>query len=48
MDDKTLKTFEDFLAEHPEINAEWGEFIEPDVQDAEKDLYAFLLSYIFM
>lgn len=41
-------TFDEFLAEHPEIDPEWREFIEPVIQKTEDGLYAFIMSYIFM
>lgn len=48
MDNKYTMTFDEFLAEHPEIDPEWRSFIEPVIQSNEDSFYSFIMSYIFM
>jgi hypothetical protein len=48
MDSKYLKTFDDFLKEHPEIDPSWQPFIEPAIQTVEDQIFAFIMGYIFM
>lgn len=43
-----LFDFEVFLKEHPEVDPEWGSFMEPIFQNADDQMYGFIMSYIFM
>ena len=42
-----LKT-EDYFARNPEINDEQKEVIKHKIEDADYDMFAFMMSYIFM
>jgi hypothetical protein len=39
---KYFKAFDQFMEEHPELNPEWREFVEPRIQKTEKDFFSFL------
>ena len=45
---KYLLNIEEFLARHPEINDDIKELAKNDIADADFDLFAFIMSYIFM
>lgn len=49
MDDtKYLKTYDDFLQQHPEVDPADRAFMEPVIQGADDSIYSFIISYIFM
>jgi hypothetical protein len=41
---KYFKAFDQFMEEHPELNPEWREFVEPRIQKTEKDFFSFVFS----
>lgn len=41
---KYFKKFAQFQAEHPEIPADWAEFVEPRIQKFEREAFAFVFS----
>ena len=43
-----VENFEDFLNERPHIDAAWRPHIEPAFRETEKQVFAFVLRYIFM
>lgn len=45
---KYLFDFDTFVEEHPEVEAEWRDFMEPLFQSADDAMYGFIMSYIFM
>ncbi len=45
---KYFHNFDEFLAEHPEIDPEWREFMEPVIQGHDDGLYKFIMTFIFM
>ncbi|MDR3296245.1 MAG: hypothetical protein LBT26_10550 [Clostridiales Family XIII bacterium] len=45
---KYIQNFDDFLARHPEISTEWGDFMKPLIQGTEDEMFAFIMSYVFM
>jgi hypothetical protein len=46
--DKYYQEFEDFMKNHPEITPALRPLVEPPIQGVENQLYAFIISYIFM
>ena len=45
---KYLLKSDDFFARHPEISDEVKELFKDEVEDADFELFAFIMSYIFM
>jgi len=45
---KYLLNIDDYFSRHPEINDDIKELMKNDIADADFDLFAFIMSYIFM
>ncbi len=45
---KYYQDFDEYLALNPQTPLEYREVIEPVIQGADDDFFAFILSYIFM
>ena len=48
MEDKYIKTIDDFMKEHPELDPSLKPVIEPVLRESEDQLFNFIMSYIFM
>ena len=45
---KYLLKSDDFFARHPEISDEVKALVKKDIESADFDMFAFIMSYIFM
>ena len=43
-----LKTIDDFMKEHPEIDSSTKSLIEPLVKESEDEIYNFIMNFIFL
>ena len=41
---KYFKSYDKFLEEHPEIDPEWREFMEPVIMDIERRIFSFMIT----
>ena len=48
MQDKYINTIEDFMKAYPDLDPSMKPVIEPIFQEAEDQLFNFIMSYIFM
>ena len=48
MADKYIKTIDDFMKEHPELDLSLKPVIEPVFRESEDQLFNWIMSYIFM
>ena len=46
MEDKYIKTIDDFLRAHPEIDPSLKPIIEPVFKESEDQLFAFIMGYL--
>ena len=45
-DTKKFYDYEDFQREHPEVDPEWRDFVEPVVMGADDSVYSFVIGYL--
>jgi hypothetical protein len=48
VEDVKFYDYEDFQSEHPEVDPEWREFVEPVIMGVDESVYGFIVGYLLM